>query len=202
MASPEALSTKAAIEKIPGCQILRWYDHPLSPGQPLPSGSRLEEWDFTNLYRMPGQTIGVDVAEITAEVFSCTRNDADMNFSEGASVLNCEADPLVNLVHLRFNPPLKAVGTHVTGHRTDGRTYKVSFIVVLADGSKHTPFADAPQGTFSPQRDTAPFVGAAASVNNPIVEMYGDIYPTGSRDVDSEANVAISDLYFVPNLPA
>ncbi len=198
MASPEALTTKAEIERLRGFQILRWYDHPLSPGQPLPSGSRLEEWDSTNLYRMPGQTIGVDVAEVSATVYTCTRNDADMNFIEGASVLNCEADPLVNLIHLQFNPPLKAVGTHVTGHWTDGREYKVSFTVVLADGSKHTPFADAPQGTFSSQRDTAPFVGAQASANNPIVEMFCDIFPTGTRDVDTEADVAISDLYFVP----
>jgi hypothetical protein len=199
MAAPKALSKKSDIENLQGVQILRWYDHPLSPGQPLPSGSRLEEWDFTHIYRLPSQTIGVDVAEITAEVFTCTRNDADVNFSEGSSVLNCEADPLVNLVHLLFNPPLKAVGTHVTGHWTDGRKYKVSFIVVLADGSKHTPFVDAPEGIFSSRRDTAPFVGAQASPSNPIAELYCDIVSTGTRDVDSEADVAISDLYYVPN---
>ena len=199
MAAPKALSRKSDIEKLRGVQILRWYDHPLSPGQPLPSGSRLEEWDSTNVYRLSGQTIGVDVADVAATVFTCERNDADVNFSEGASVLNCEADPLVNLVHLRFNPPVKAVGTHVTGHWTDGRKYKVSFIVVLADGSKHTPFLDAPEGTFSSRRDTAPFVGALASPSNPIAELYCDIFPTGTLDVDSEADVAISDLYYVPN---
>lgn len=199
MAAPKALTKQSEIESLRGVKILRWYEHPLSPGQLLPSGSRLDEWDSTNIYRLPGQTIGVEVADVAATVFTCERNDADVNFSEGASVLNCEADPLVNLVHLRFNPPLKAVGTHVTGHWTDGRKYKVSFIVVLEDGSKHTPFVNAPEGTFSSRRDTAPFVGAQASADNPITELYCDILLTGTRDIDTEADVAISDLYYVPN---
>lgn len=197
MADPKPISTKAAMKAIPGCQVLCWFQHPQSPDQPLPSGSRLEEWDGSHLYRMDGQTIGVDVKEVVAQVYQCTRNDADMNFSEGEGVLNCEADPLTNLVHLRFNPPVRAVGTHVTGHWTDGRKYMVSFIVVLEDGTKCAPFAVAAQGTFSTKRDTAPFVGAKASAGNLISEMYCDIYPTGRIVIDSEADVAIGNLYYV-----
>ncbi|MCW5798935.1 MAG: hypothetical protein LZF60_310131 [Nitrospira sp.] len=200
MGDPEAMSSKQDIEHLSGCQVLKWFDHPLSPGRPLPSGMPLEEWDGTNIYSLKGQSIGIDLADIKAKVYRCSRNDFDASFSEGSSVLNFEADPLVNLVHLRFNPPVQAVGTHVAGAKRDGREYKVSFMLLLADGSKSTPFAVSQKGTFSSNRDTAPFVGAKADTANPIVEMYCDIYPTGNRDEDTEADVAIGDLYFVSSL--
>lgn len=200
MGDSQEIRRKQDIQQLPGCRLLKWFDHPLSPGQPLPSGMPLEEWDGTNIYSLKGQSIGIDLAEIKAKVYRCSRDDFDGSFSEGSSVLNFEADPLVNLVHLRFNPPVLAIGTHVAGAKRDGRGYKVSFILLLADGKKWTPFAAPQTGTFSSNRDTAPFVGAKADAANPIVEMYCDMYPTGNRDEDTEADVAIGDLYFVPSL--
>ncbi|THI85096.1 MAG: hypothetical protein CAF41_012730 [Nitrospira sp. CG24A] len=203
MAGTKVIGTKEAMQAIRNCRVLRWDEHPLFPGAPLRPGRPLREWDGSNVYTIDDQSIGVDIAEIEAKVYRCGEDDLDLDlsFSEGASVLNFTADPLVNLVHLRFNPPVKAVGTHITGPKRDGGKYKVSCIVILDDGSKDTPFSEAPQGKFSSDRNTAPFVGIQVVGSKRIVELYCDILPTGTRDVDSEADVAISDLYFVPDEP-
>ncbi|MEX5217244.1 MAG: hypothetical protein AB7G68_11925 [Nitrospiraceae bacterium] len=201
MAPCNELKTQPDIEALPGCRTLRWYDNPLQPGKRFRSRKQLRDWDGTNVYRLPeDQNIGVDVDEVEVTIRTCTRDDMDVNFSEGASVLKCKADdPLVNIVHLQFNPPVKAVGASVTGNWKDGREYMVALTLVLKDGSKCTPFATAPTGKFSSQRGTAPFVGAEATDgNNPIAEMYCDIY-LADQLIDDQADVLISDLYFVPN---
>ncbi len=194
------LKGQSDIEALPGCRPLRWYEHP-ELGR-VPSGMELTEWDGSNLYRFTNgqhtQTVGVDVGDVTAKVYTCTRNDMDVNFREGGSVLRCQADPLANVVHLRFNPPVRAVGTHVTGNWKDGREYMVAFTLGLQDGTKSTPYAIAPRGKFSSQRSTAPFVGAQADADNLITEMYCDIYLTDCL-IDDQADVLISDVYFVPN---
>lgn len=200
MAGCTPLARQSEIRALSGCRAIRWFDHP--QGGRVPSGLELTDWDGTNLYRLSDgqrvQTVGVDVSQVTARVYSCTRNDMDVNLEEGVSVLRCEADPLANVVHLRFNPPVKAVGTHVTGNWKDGRAYMVAFTLVLKDGTKSTPFAKAPTGNFSCNRGSAPFVGAEADAGNPISEMYCDIY-LADRLIDDQADVLIGDLYFVPN---
>lgn len=195
MADYSSVDKRSYIEALPECRTLRWYDHPQAGRLTL--NFHLTTGDETNLYDLPGQSIVVDVAALRNTTVGTCSQDVDVNFSEGASVLRGESDTPDTLVHLSFNPPVKAVGTFVTGQRREGGEYEIDFKVAFKDGSTCAPFVNAPTGIMSSKRDTAPFVGAVAGADNPIADMYCSIRIVGPA-VATRTDVLISDLYFVP----
>lgn len=196
MAAYKPIGNRSDIEAVLGCRTLRWFDHP--QGGTLPLNFRLQTGDGTNLYDLSGQSIWVDVDGLMKTTVATCSQDADVTFGEGASVLRGQSDTPDTRLHLRFHPAINAVGTFVTGQRREGGDYEIDFKVTFNDGSTDTPFANAPTGTMSSKRDTAPFVGVVAGVDNPITDMYCSIRITGPA-APARMDVLISDLYFVPN---
>ena len=164
---------------------LEWDDHPQIGQVTVPRAvtGALK----TYLFNEGGITI--DISGPPMSLGRCSNQGFNGNFATGDCVLLGDNPPGVMPVHLLFDPPVQAVGAHVSATGPVGRAYLVNFSVLCDDGSGRK---FSTNGTTSRQRGTAPFVGARAPAGTGITQIWFDVVdPANQSDF---ARVAINNL--------
>ncbi len=168
---------------------LDWLDHPQHGRLTAPRAvtKTLQDYHFEEC------DITLDIGGPPMRLSVCSTGGFNFNFDSGEGVLL--GDNLAGKlpVHLTFNPPLRAIGSHVSASGPVNRDYLAKLEVKLDDGVWH------PQsciGTLNRVRGSAPFMGAFTANGKRITEAWFDVVcPLNRNDF---LCVAINHFYFMP----
>ncbi len=171
---------------------LDWLDHP--QWGPLNIAVQKRVNVSLKTYAFNEGTITIDTAGPKNWLSTRTVNAFGYNFDDGDPVLLGENVAGQLPVHLIFDTPMRAIGTHISASaNTDNVDYLAQFSVRLSDGSWRTQHAT---GLLSPNPGTAPFLAAQADAGTTIVEAWFDV--VDPRNVVDFIRVAINRLLWIP----
>lgn len=168
---------------------LDWLDH---PQHGLLAAPRAVTKTLQH-YRFEECDITLDIGGPPLHLSVCSISHFNYNFESGDGVLLGDNVAGKLPIHLAFDPPLRAVGSHVSASGPVNCDYLSQLAVKLDDGVWHP---QSRVGTLNRVRGSAPFTGAFAANGKRITEAWFDVVcPLNRNDF---LCVAISHFYFLP----
>jgi hypothetical protein len=169
--------------------FLDWLDHPQRGALTAPCAVTKTLRD----YRFEECDITVDIGGPPVGLSVCSVDAFNFNFESGDGVLLGDNMAGKLPVHLFFNPPLRAMGSHVSASGPVNSDYLAQLSVRLDDGEWHS---QSRQGRLSRSRGSAPFMGAITTNGKRITEAWFDVVDPLNRN--DFFRVAINHFYFQP----
>lgn len=186
MSETTQITSRNYFDNLGGFSALDW----LAPLQPIALPKRINVALKTY----------IDVCEVIIDIGGpvvyldcCQVGGYDFNFVDNEGVLRANKTPINYSIRLKFDPPIQAIGTHISAVGPLDEAY-IGQLHVSMDSGKWDYWETDNVATLNQQRDSAPFLGAAAKQGKAITSAWFDVKSTGRVNF---LQVAISTLYIL-----
>jgi hypothetical protein len=171
---------------------IEWAERPPDfPPQPIVPIAAYD--DALCVYDFVDQKVTIDVQGSPVSLTACDPNLLVGAFRPGDSVIFGKTDASAMPVHLRFDPPVRAIGTRVAAIAAPGVPYVAT--LNARDAASGSWMHRSVNATVSRNDESAPFVGLRCKAGGAIDEVWFDVISANGAALDA---VAINQLFYLP----